>query len=166
MASKSHRQKVEEFNKQLDKLPTHFDIPKVFFILVFCVALLIFLCSSGWSRLTLALQDSLYQQLLRVIFCIREINGLVSSLNNIHNSGRAQIAVCRGYTSKSRKRCCPVTRISMRASYKPLRMKSGGSRVGFAWETTTCCSFLPKRYPSNSNTIFKNVHFIRRRNLR
>ena len=32
MASKSHRQKVEEFNKQLDKLPTHFDIPKVFYI--------------------------------------------------------------------------------------------------------------------------------------
>eukprot|EP01087_Luapelamoeba_hula_P024929 TRINITY_DN965_c0_g1_i3.p2 TRINITY_DN965_c0_g1~~TRINITY_DN965_c0_g1_i3.p2 ORF type:complete len:153 (-),score=34.58 TRINITY_DN965_c0_g1_i3:76-534(-) len=29
LAGKSHREKIEEFNKQLDKLPTHFDIPKV-----------------------------------------------------------------------------------------------------------------------------------------
>ena len=76
MASKSHRQKVEEFNKQLDKLPTHFDIPKVFFILVFCVALLIFLCSSGWSRLTLAPRSTV-SALVCVVICTREINGLV-----------------------------------------------------------------------------------------
>jgi len=29
LSLKSHRERVEEFNSKLDKLPTHFDIPKV-----------------------------------------------------------------------------------------------------------------------------------------
>ncbi|KAL6074504.1 Protein fam32a [Balamuthia mandrillaris] len=29
LATKSHRQRVEEFNKHLEALPNHFDIPKV-----------------------------------------------------------------------------------------------------------------------------------------
>jgi len=29
LGARSHRERVDEFNKQLDRLPTHFDIPKV-----------------------------------------------------------------------------------------------------------------------------------------
>lgn len=91
MAEKSHRQKIEEFNKKLDQLSEHYDIPKVkllFFNTYFIL--------KGWSWLNIIIYLFLKKNykymyinigtyLLEINYFILWIIYLTLNLKNIYN---------------------------------------------------------------------------------
>lgn len=58
MAAKSHREKVEEFNKYLSQLSEHYDIPKVLFILLYSRILTL----TRWGLVELTMCGFIYKE--------------------------------------------------------------------------------------------------------